>query len=68
MKVIATAVGYDNVALRQPGEIFDCPKGKDGKEIVTSGWYKPHEGKAKPEKGKAKPEADTGGDAESAGA
>ena len=27
MKVRATAVGYDNIALRQPGDEFDMPDG-----------------------------------------
>lgn len=39
-KVIATAPGYDGV-LRAVGDVFDAPKGKDGKEITKSNWFKP---------------------------
>ena len=35
MRVIATAVGYDNIVLRQPGEEFDMPDGAKGS------WFRP---------------------------
>lgn len=35
MKVIAIAEGYDNVKVRQPGEVFDMPDGATGE------WFKP---------------------------
>lgn len=41
MKVIATAVGYDNIKLREVGEVFDCPKNGEGEEITQAKWYKP---------------------------
>lgn len=54
-KVVATDVGYDNVEFRQPGDVFDAPrgpKGKDGspgKEILKAKWYKPVEAVEEPE-------------------
>lgn len=47
MRVIATAKGYDNVTIREPGEEFDAPLGipnpQTGKRepITESSWYKP---------------------------
>jgi hypothetical protein len=41
-KYIATARGYDNVKIREKGEVFEY-KGKPGS------WMKPYEGKALPE-------------------
>lgn len=42
MRVRAIAEGYDNVAVRQPGDEFDLPDGAKGK------WFVPVEPKAKP--------------------
>ena len=41
MKVIATAIGYDNLAVRQVGDEFDMPDGS------TAPWFKPVEGDTK---------------------
>ena len=30
MRVKATAIGFDNLCLRQAGDIFDMPEGSDG--------------------------------------
>jgi len=38
MKVIATAKGYDNKAVREPGEVFDMPEGAKGS------WFRPYVG------------------------
>lgn len=38
MKVIAKAPGYDGVALRNIGDVFDAPVGKDGKPLKST-WY-----------------------------
>ena len=41
MKVIATATGYDNVCIRNEGDIFDMPEFKaDGVTPLTATWYK----------------------------
>lgn len=49
MKVIAIAEGYDNHAVRKPGDEFEMPDGS------TAPWFKPVEGDTKgPRKGKAK--------------
>ena len=51
MKVIAIAVGYDNLAVRQVGDEFDMPDGS------SAPWFKPAEGDTKgPKKSKAKTE------------
>lgn len=45
VRVRATKEGYDNVAVRQPGDVFDMPKGAKGS------WFEPVEaasGKAQP--------------------
>ena len=34
-QVIAVAVGYDGVTVRQPGDAFDMPDG------VVAGWFRP---------------------------
>jgi len=47
-RFIATAVGYDNIAVRQPGDEFDLPDGS------SAPWFKPAEGDTKgPAKAKA---------------
>jgi len=35
MRVVATAPGFDNVKLREPGEEFDMPDGSKGS------WFRP---------------------------
>lgn len=35
MRVIATAVGYDGICVRQPGEEFDMPDGSKGSWFAT---------------------------------
>jgi hypothetical protein len=35
MKVIATKVGFDGKQIRNPGDIFDMPKGAKGS------WFEP---------------------------
>ena len=45
MNVIATATGYDNVAVRNEGDVFACPKNAKGEFITKSSWYKPVEEK-----------------------
>ena len=37
MRVKATGIGYDNVAVRNPGEEFDMPDGS------TGSWFVPVE-------------------------
>lgn len=49
-RFIATAVGYDNLAVRQPGDEFDMPDGS------TASWFKPAADDTKGPKGK-KPKA-----------
>lgn len=46
MKVIATAVGYDNLAVRQVGDEFDMPDGS------LAPWFKKAEDDAKGPKSK----------------
>lgn len=48
VRVVATAVGHDGVAVRQPGEEFDVPESmfdkrakKDGKGKDTDVFYEP---------------------------
>jgi hypothetical protein len=58
MRVVATAVGYDNFAMRQPGEEFDLPAGltpeifdkPEGKGRPT--WFEPVDGLPKAAKAK----------------
>lgn len=40
MRVIATAPGYDNLTVRQPGEEFDVPDSVFGKGIAAPSWFK----------------------------
>ena len=53
MRVIATAVGYDNKALRQPGDEFEMPDGMKGS------WFEPKDPPVAPpaRKGKAAAQA-----------
>lgn len=48
MQVIATAVGFDGLALRQPGETFEMPEG------ARATWFRqPSDPPPKPAKAKA---------------
>lgn len=47
MRVKATAVGYDNVAVRNPGDEFDMPDG------VYAPWYEPLDAAHKAKSAKA---------------
>ena len=38
MRVIAVAIGYDNIVVRQPGDEFDMPEG------ATGSWFMPAAG------------------------
>lgn len=40
--VMATDVGYDNIAVRNPGDIFQVPKYNADGSIHTAPWFKPH--------------------------
>lgn len=48
MRVVATAVGFDGVTVRQIGEEFEAPKGANG-QAQKATWYKAVEVK-KPER------------------
>ena len=39
VRVVATARGYDNVAVREQGEVFQMPEGSKGT------WFQPYKGK-----------------------
>lgn len=41
MRVVSTAIGFDNIVVRQPGEEFDMPEGSKGS------WFKPVESRPK---------------------
>lgn len=43
-KYIATAVGFDNVAIRNPGDVFDAPA-----DFPAGDWFKPYKGKGRAE-------------------
>lgn len=63
MRVIATARGFDNIAIREAGDEFEMPDGPAGT------WYEPVEApKAKAKGSKAKPQAEGSGRAETVGA
>jgi len=38
-QVIATQQGYDNIAVREPGDRFEAPKTPAGKPILVASWY-----------------------------
>lgn len=46
MRVIATAKGYDNVCIRDPGDEFDMP---DDTKIEPGCWFKAVERKPEPQ-------------------
>lgn len=57
MQVIATAVGYDGVAVRQPGDVFDMPDGASGPWFKLAADDTKESPKAKTNKSKADPDA-----------
>jgi len=47
-KVIATDRGYDNLVVREPGDVFDMP------DDATGSWFKPVEEDGEPKAAKGK--------------
>lgn len=39
MRVVATARGLARDGVKDPGDVFPCPRNAKGDEIVKSGWY-----------------------------
>ena len=46
MRVRAIETGFDNLAIRNPGDVFDMPEGS------KAPWYEPVEDEAKAKKAK----------------
>ena len=61
MKVIAILAGYDNLAVRQPGDVFELPRGADGKAPKGT-WFKAVDEDTKGPKDKSAKEAPASND------
>lgn len=39
MKVKAVSLGFDNLTLREPGEVFDMPDDTEVTPVKEGGWF-----------------------------